>query len=78
MTLWTLVKWQPVQVVRVKFNNMKKEFIEGKHYYMEDGKIVFTALYHLQRGKCCGKKCRHCPFFPTAKKGATKINVTQN
>ena len=67
-----------MQVVRVKFNNMKKEFIEGKHYYMEDGKIVFTALYHLQRGKCCGKKCRHCPFFPTGKKGATKINVTQN
>ena len=57
---------------------MKKEFIEGKHYYMEDGKIVFTALYHLQRGKCCGKKCRHCPFFPTGQKGAKKINVTQN
>jgi hypothetical protein len=78
MTLWTLVKWQHVQVVRVKFNNMKKEFIEGKHYYMEDGKIVFTALYHLQRGKCCGKKCRHCPFVPSGQKGATKINVTQN
>ena len=78
MTLWILVKWLPVQVVRVKFNNMKKDFIEKKHYYMEDGKIVFTALYHLQRGKCCGKKCRHCPFFPTGKKGATKINITQN
>jgi hypothetical protein len=57
---------------------MKKEFIEGKHYYTENGKVVFTPLYHLERGKCCGKKCRHCPFFPTGKKGATKINVTQN
>lgn len=57
---------------------MKKEFIEKKHYYMENGKIVFTALYHLQRGKCCGKKCRHCPFVPSGQKGATKINMAQN
>lgn len=26
------------------------------------GFSVFTELFHLQRGKCCGSKCRHCPY----------------
>jgi len=40
----------------------KKEFIEGVHYYLENGRVVFTKLYLLNRGKCCLKKCRHCPY----------------
>ncbi len=43
----------------------------GIDYYVEDGFIVFTEKYHLQRGKCCGSKCRHCPFEPKHKKGST-------
>lgn len=31
-------------------------------YYIENGKWVFTAQYHLRRGICCGNACRHCPF----------------
>lgn len=31
-------------------------------YYWEDGKMVFTAHYHLRRGFCCGSGCRHCPY----------------
>jgi hypothetical protein len=31
-------------------------------YYIEDGKWVFTAWYHLKRGKCCHNGCRHCPY----------------
>ncbi len=31
-------------------------------YYIENGKWVFTAQYHLRRGTCCGSACRHCPF----------------
>ncbi|KAF6734368.1 uncharacterized protein FQA47_010113 [Oryzias melastigma] len=23
---------------------------------------VFTEYAHLQRGKCCGSACRHCPY----------------
>jgi len=23
---------------------------------------VFTELFHLERGKCCGNQCRHCPY----------------
>jgi hypothetical protein len=28
----------------------------------ENGNVVFTAAYHLNRGTCCGNGCRHCPF----------------
>ncbi len=36
---------------------------EGLHYYMnEDGLLTFTATYLLQRGYCCGRGCRHCPY----------------
>ena len=35
---------------------------ENEHYYMENGFMVFTELYHKSRGRCCGNACRHCPF----------------
>ncbi len=35
---------------------------ENEHYYMENGFMVFTELYHQSRGRCCGNACRHCPF----------------
>ena len=47
----------------------KKEFVEGVHYYLENGKVVFTEKYHLDRGKCCGNNCRHCPYHPRSVKG---------
>ncbi|MBX2956754.1 MAG: hypothetical protein KF846_11390 [Cyclobacteriaceae bacterium] len=31
-------------------------------FYVEHGKIVFTAAYHLKRGYCCKSGCRHCPY----------------
>ena len=40
-------------------------------YYFENGKVVFTPLYHIQRGTCCGSKCRHCPYEPKFEKGNT-------
>jgi hypothetical protein len=53
---------------------LKKELIDGIHYYLENGKIVFTDQYHIERGTCCGNKCRHCPYDPKYIKGTTKIN----
>jgi hypothetical protein len=42
---------------------LKKKLIEGvDFYYNEQGYIVLTAQYHLERGYCCGNGCRHCPF----------------
>lgn len=40
-----------------------KELTEGVHYYInEQGYIVLTSQYHLERGYCCGNGCLHCPF----------------
>lgn len=37
--------------------------IEGEDYYVnEEGKMVLTEKYHLQRGYCCSNGCRHCPY----------------
>lgn len=37
--------------------------IEGKDfYYNEDGYVVLTEKYHLEKGVCCGNGCRHCPY----------------
>ena len=36
--------------------------VEGLDYYVENGRWVFTALYHLKRGYCCENVCRHCPY----------------
>jgi hypothetical protein len=32
------------------------------YYLDENGNMVFTAIYHLKRGTCCGNGCRHCPY----------------
>ncbi|HTS43286.1 MAG TPA: DUF5522 domain-containing protein [Puia sp.] len=42
---------------------MKPQFIEGEdYYYNEEGYIVLTEKYHLEKGYCCGNGCRHCPY----------------
>jgi len=33
-----------------------------KYFYYENGLMVFTEAYHLERGYCCEQGCRHCPF----------------
>ena len=39
------------------------ELIEGIHFYInEDGYIVLTEKYHLEKGFCCGTGCLHCPY----------------
>lgn len=52
----------------------KEGFVENVHYYMDGSRVVFTALFHLQRGSCCGNGCKHCPYDPKHKKGTTKID----
>lgn len=41
------------------------ELIENLHYYMEGELYVFTGRFHLERGYCCGSRCRHCPYSKT-------------
>jgi hypothetical protein len=51
----------------------KKEFLQDIHYYLEGERVVFTALFHLERGQCCGSGCRHCPYSQKHKKGTTEV-----
>lgn len=40
-----------------------KNLVEGDdYYYNEQGYVVLTAKYHLQKGFCCGNGCKHCPY----------------
>lgn len=42
---------------------MKNRLVEGDDfYYNEQGYMVLTAQYHLERGSCCGNGCLNCPY----------------
>ena len=55
-----------------------KFLAEGIHYYLEDGKTVFTEEFHRLRGKCCGSGCRHCPFPKEQQERKDKIDKKQS
>jgi hypothetical protein len=42
-------------------------------FYLEDGRVVFTAAYHARRGMCCGSGCRHCPYDPPHVEGGGRL-----
>ena len=46
---------------------------EGIHYVMDGDRVVFTALFHIQRGQCCGNGCKNCPYDPKYKKGTITL-----
>jgi len=51
----------------------KKEFIENIHFYLENGKVVFTEKYLKDRTYCCGNSCKHCPYTKPVKRGNEKL-----
>ena len=51
-----------IRAAEVSFPVKKEEFIEGVHYYREGNMWVFTELYHILKGSCCGNGCRHCLY----------------
>jgi hypothetical protein len=36
--------------------------MDDKRYYLENGRVVFTEKFLLERGFCCHNGCRHCPY----------------
>ena len=42
---------------------LKGQLTEGRDYYTDDGRMVFTSSYLERRGYCCGSGCRHCPYI---------------
>ncbi len=51
---------------------------EGVDYYLENGRWVFTAVYHLKRGYCCDNRCRHCPYVGRANDERAKAQFPGN
>jgi Family of unknown function (DUF5522) len=47
--------------------------VEGEDFYLEGAYVVFTAAYHLRRGRCCESGCRHCPYR-AASEGAAVVD----
>lgn len=58
--------------------SVDNNFIEVIHFYYENGLMVLTEKYHLQRGYCCGNSCRHCPFNYVNVADEKKRNLLQN
>ena len=62
--------------------------MEDAKYYLENGMVVFTEKFLLDRGFCCYNKCRHCPYkklnnesiktnLSTSESGETKHDLRQ-
>jgi len=47
----------------------EKTFVEGLDFYFDEGMMVLTRKYLLDRGTCCDSGCRHCPYAPAAAAG---------
>jgi hypothetical protein len=54
------------------------EPVEEKDFYWENEFLVFTRHYHLNRGRCCGSGCRHCPYEPRWTRDATTVALEKN
>ena len=48
---------------------------QGAEHYIDPGTgyLVFTECFHRQRGRCCGRGCRHCPYGHEAVPEATRM-----
>jgi len=44
------------------YREFQKPKLRPQDFYWEDGKMVLTEQYHLERGSCCDSGCRHCPY----------------
>jgi hypothetical protein len=53
-------------------SDAEKQFIEGVDYYFEEGLMVLTERYLLDRGYCCENGCRRCPYGFTAERDQSK------
>jgi len=51
------------------FMKEKKRFEEGLDYYLDNGSVIMTEEYHINRGYCCGSGCRHCCYWPRYQRG---------
>jgi len=44
-----------------------------RQFYKENGKLIMTEEYLINRGYCCGSGCRHCPYWPPHQQQNTNL-----
>ncbi|CAF4107301.1 unnamed protein product [Rotaria sp. Silwood2] len=63
--------WEPVTMIpcltkdRLSIHLLHRQACLNSQYIYIDPESrlqVLTRYAHLQRGKCCGNQCRHCPY----------------
>lgn len=47
---------------KISHENQSLDSDLNQYFYYENGLMVFTEAYHLLRGYCCERGCRHCPY----------------
>jgi hypothetical protein len=53
-------------------DDQENPFIERRDFYFENGLMVLTRHYLLNRGYCCERGCRHCPYKETGEHAASE------
>ncbi|MEQ1922030.1 MAG: DUF5522 domain-containing protein [Pyrinomonadaceae bacterium] len=53
---------QDSQLQAVDTSEQAETFVEGLDFYFDEGLMVLTRRYLLNRGHCCNNICRHCPY----------------
>ena len=48
----------------------EQTFVEGLDFYFDEGMMVLTRKYLLDRGNCCDSSCRHCPYSTASVAGS--------
>ena len=44
------------------YHEFQKTKLKSDEFYLEEGKMVMTEIYHKRRGFCCNNGCRHCAY----------------
>ena len=47
---------------KIKSADKSEKFAEGVDYYFENGLMILTEHFLLERGFCCHNGCRNCPY----------------
>lgn len=48
--------------------------LKTDRYPDENGNMVMTERFLMNRGVCCGMGCRHCPYTPRHTAGNRKVS----
>ncbi|MBT3256245.1 MAG: hypothetical protein HN366_07295 [Deltaproteobacteria bacterium] len=48
--------------------------LKTDRYPDENGNMVMTEKFLIDRGVCCGMGCRHCPYTPRHSAGNRKVS----